>query len=412
MALNSCTFVYILSNKGARGLMEKIFISKTIVYEKNKKGNEHEYYRNSKQLKENDSPIEDEEFSEMIRDAVGGFYEHCDNIVLLIGAGGSVVENCDKRFGHTVNMLLEAVEKKLKRTKSCCSLDELCSMSRYKKPENQGINLEDLISNIQLSREFISDKDKSRFEKAYQAILELIKNKTSYDYKHNIFGHAAIINGLSNLLSGPNRLSVVTTNYDTVIEDCANSIGYTVFDGFTFSSEPKFDADMFEWDLTKNVMNVESKERIYKKTAINLLKIHGSLTWERKGNEVIRRSKKDVKDPIMVFPSSNKYMQSYDSPYFELFTKFQELLRKPNTVIITSGFSFADNHISRMIIQAIKTCPSLSLLITDYNISPDCPNDNWNELTNLMESNYSIAYLKASMNSDLPKYIGEIDNDK
>ena len=84
------------------------------------------------------------------------------------------------------------------------------------------------------------------------------------------------------------------------------------------------------------------------------MKIHGSLTWERNNNEIVRKNKSNVEKPIMIFPSSNKYMQSYEKPYFELFTKFQELLRKSNTVLITTGFSFADNHISQMVIQAIK----------------------------------------------------------
>ena len=137
---------------------------------------------------------------------------------------------------------------------------------------------------------------------------------------------------------------------------------------------------------------------------MNLLKIHGSLTWEREQDKIVRKNKVDSKSPIMIFPSSNKYMQSYQKPYFELFSKFQELLRKPNTLLITAGFSFADNHISQMIIQALKNIPSLSLLITDFNISPEKPNENWEEIKKLMNSNYNIAFLKAVMNTDLTNY--------
>jgi len=90
---------------------------------------------------------------------------------------------------------------------------------------------------------------------------------------------------------------------------------------------------------------------IYKPSVMNLLKIHGSLTWEYDHqNNVVRQSKDFAKKPIMVFPSSDKYSQSYQQPYFDLFVKFQELLKQPNTLLITTGFSFADNHISQMII--------------------------------------------------------------
>ena len=97
-------------------------------------------------------------------------------------------------------------------------------------------------------------------------------------------------------------------------------------------------------------------------------------------------------------------MQSYERPYFELFSKFQALLRKQNTVLITAGFSFADNHISRMIIQALKTIPSLSILVTDFDISSANPNKNWNELIDLMKKDYNIAFLQATMNSNLTDY--------
>lgn len=50
-----------------------------------------------------------------------------------------------------------------------------------------------------------------------------------------------------------------------------------------------------------------------------------------------RKEKADVSNPIMIFPNSNKYMQSYQEPYFELFTKFQELLKRPDTLFILQG---------------------------------------------------------------------------
>ena len=138
----------------------------------------------------------------------------------------------------------------------------------------------------------------------------------------------------------------------------------------------------------------------------------------------------------MIFPSSDKYAQSYQEPYFELFTKFQELLRYPNTLLITAGFSFSDFHIAKMVIQAVKNNPSLKLLVTDYNISPNRVkienedtdknrpefrnieeknprfNHNWEELIKLMSVGYSIRFLKATLNDDLIDYLkGSQDNE-
>lgn len=134
---------------------------------------------------------------------------------------------------------------------------------------------------------------------------------------------------------------------------------------------------------------------------------------------------------VMVFPSSDKFAQSYQEPYFELFTKFQELIKRPNTLLISSGFSFADDHISKMITQALKNNSGLKLLVTDFNIDPNRQwnekskqydeiaetdtkyNKNWQELVHLMNEGYSISFLKATMNNDLVDYLsGRYLNDE
>ena len=193
-----------------------------------------------------------------------------------------------------------------------------------------------------------------------------------------------------------------------MIEDSANEEGFTVLDGFKFAQKPIFDASMFDWHLIKDVPNVKTQEVEYMSKVINLLKIHGSLTWELSptGKNILRKSKDNVTNPVMVFPSSDKYAQSYQEPYFELFTKFQEFLKRSNTLLITSGFSFADNHISRMILQAIKSNVSLHILASDNQINPDKPNKNWSDLIKMQENDYQVALLQATMNGKLTDFLG------
>ena len=393
--------------------MENNYLSTNVTLTSKKNDtNNNEYYRNNiKILNDKEKPISEEDFKNIIKHEIFNFIGYFENIILLVGAGASVVGDRDPRFGHTVDMLAEEAKKQLIKP-DYFSLDELSKMCKYFSPEEEDFNLEDFLSQMQAFSRFVSDSEKDRFEKSYTKIIEIIKDKTSYDYDEKYFKHAKLIKQLTDMHVTPNRLSIVTTNYDTIIEESAYSLNYTVFDGFTFSHEPTFDVDMFDWYLSKPISDVKSQKEAYKKSVVNLLKIHGSLTWEREQDKIVRKNKVDLKSPIMIFPSSNKYMQSYQKPYFELFSKFQELLRKPNTLLITAGFSFADNHISQMIIQALKNIPSLSLLITDFNISPEKPNENWEEIKKLMNSNYNIAFLKAVMNTDLTDYFvrGE-DND-
>lgn len=385
-------------------------------------------YDNDKYLK-NETPLMDEDgdsindasFKLLIKKETSHFiHKNYGNIIVLAGAGASVVLNgnniCEK-FGKTVSMLAELINKELKMDSNCFTLQELADFCKYNVPVeeveeskiNPKFNLEDFLSDLLSFEKYIAEGDYPKYEVSKNKIFDLIISNTSYDYDESYLKHSAFINTVSHLVKTPSKLSIVTTNYDTLIEDAADSIGFTVIDGFTFAHRPQLDSDMFEWNLVKDIENIKTRELEYKKNIINLLKLHGSLTWERSDKHIFRKEKNNVKNPIMIFPSSNKYMQSYQEPYFELFIKFQELLKRPNTLLITTGFSFADNHISQMIIQAILHNKSLALLISDYNINQE--NENWIRLQDLMQHNYQIAFLKATMNSDLVDYLGEYYDD-
>lgn len=385
-------------------------------------------YDNDKYLK-NETPLMDEDgnsindasFKLLIKKETSHFiHKNYGNIIVLAGAGASVVLNgnniCEK-FGKTVSMLAELINKELKMDSNCFTLQELADFCKYNVPVeeveeskiNPKFNLEDFLSDLLSFEKYVAEGDYPKYEVSKNKIFDLIISNTSYDYDESYLKHSAFINTVSHLVKTPSKLSIVTTNYDTLIEDAADSIGFTVIDGFIFAHRPQFDSDMFEWNLVKDIENIKTRELEYKKNIINLLKLHGSLTWERSDKHIFRKEKNNVKKPIMIFPSSNKYMQSYQEPYFELFIKFQELLKRPNTLLITTGFSFADNHISQMIIQAILHNKSLALLISDYNINQE--NENWIRLQELMQHNYQIAFLKATMNSDLVDYLGEYYDD-
>ena len=374
--------------------------------------------------KEDGSPMDESTFKSLIKRETSSFiHKTFSNIIVLVGAGASVLctsGKIDKRFGKTVFMLADLINNTLKQNSNLFTLQELAQLCKYNVPVelveqggasklNPSFNLEDFLSDLLSFEKYVSDADASKYVRSKSKIFELIVENTSYEYDNNCLKHSTFINTVSHLVRTPSKLTIVTTNYDTLIEDAADSIEYTVMDGFSFSHRPYFNSDMFEWNLVKDIENIKTRELEYKKNIINLLKLHGSLTWERDTKGIRRKEKADVANPIMIFPSSNKYMQSYQEPYFELFTKFQELLKRSNTLLITTGFSFADNHISQMIIQAILHNKSLAVLISDYNITQNNPN--WLKLIDLMKHNYQIVFLKATMNSDLSDYLGEYYDD-
>lgn len=394
------------------------------------KKEESEFLKNgiplTKSEEHNDKPIDTfAEFKPYITYEVSRFINRSfDNIIILAGAGASVVlseNDIDPKFGKTVFMLAKVIYDDLKEDSEEYSLVGLSKKIKYDveveiedddglKKLNKEFNLEDFLSNVITYENYVSKDDKNKYRNTKDKIFKLIKENTSYAFDKEKLKHGAFINKLSKKVKSPSKLTIVTTNYDTLFEEAAENLGFTVMDGFSFSHKPYFDSNMFDWNLVKDIENVKTNELEYKRNILSLLKLHGSLTWERDHARILRKDKSSVVSPIMIFPSSNKYMQSYQEPYFELFTKFQELLKRPNTLLITTGFSFMDTHISKMITQAIKHNKGLSTLVSDYDISQNTYN--WKELLSLMNDNYQIAFLKATMNSDLTDYLGDDDVDR
>lgn len=387
--------------------------------------------------------------SEKIRKTVYG--EKYSNIVFLAGAGASVAPDLNPKYGKTVKMIAEDVYLKLHEIDDLYTLEQLAEKCKYNdgyilardqiKAEHipqlaDNFNLEDFLSTLFHYRPYVPDNDKEKFNSTIEKILLLIKENTTYSYDSKVLKHGALLNLLSNL-SGKdgNKFSVITTNYDDLFEQAAAENNFVIFDGFNFTSVPKFDSDIFEWNLVKEAQNIKTREVEFKDKTFNLVKIHGSLTWEKQDNgDILRKDKHSIIDTdkmVIVFPSSDKFAQSYQEPYFELFAKFQDLIKRPNTLLISSGFSFADDHISQMITQALKNNSSLKLLVTDFDIDPNREwdkednryiefdeidskyNQNWAGLIRLMCDGYPISFLKATMNSDLVDYLsGRYLNDE
>ena len=100
---------------------------------------------------------------------------------------------------------------------------------------NPKFNLEDFLSNLLPFEKYVAGGDYPKYEVSKNKIFDLIISNTSYDYDESYLKHSAFINTVSHLVKTPSKLSIVTTNYDTLIEDAADSIGFTVIDGFTFA---------------------------------------------------------------------------------------------------------------------------------------------------------------------------------
>ena len=95
-------------------------------------------------------------------------------------------------------------------------------------------------------------------------------------------------------------------------------------------------------------------------------------------------------DPLVIYPKDSKYESSYEQPFFEMISRFQENLRQNNVLLIVIGFSFYDKHIKAMILEAVKVNPSFRLLIVTPEIAD---NDYLNDFRIIARSYNNVILL-------------------
>jgi len=56
----------------------------------------------------------------------------------------------------------------------------------------------------------------------------------------------------------------------------------------------------------------------------------------------------------MIYPTPLKHEFTLDFPYSDLFRRFADAITQPQSVLVTIGYSFADEHVNRMILSSLN----------------------------------------------------------
>ncbi|MCA1179583.1 MULTISPECIES: SIR2 family protein [unclassified Pantoea] len=222
----------------------------------------------------------------------------------------------------------------------------------------------------------------------------------------------------------PRRINVFTTNYDMFIEDAGiRNSNIILNDGFNrranLLGNDAFDAGSFYHTIsaTGNLYNYKVEL-----PTVNLIKMHGSLSWTRKEEKIIYQfpesepsrikvksvRKKWVLSHCMILPRKEKFKETLlQNVYYDLLRTYSNELDKEATLLIVFGFSFADEHIETLTKKALRNA-TLKVLVFAY--SDD-------DVTNFMAkfgefSNVEIIYLPGKnltfqvMNNIITCYLG------
>lgn len=182
----------------------------------------------------------------------------------------------------------------------------------------------------------------------------------------------------------PKQATVFTTNYDLFIEKAsANSPALRLNDGFSrvpsLNNRMEYSSRNF-FNITYNRGNLYNYE--VEIPCINLVKLHGSLSWRKAGEDIVFQVKPkellqegktphDIKTFIegyaVVLPQTTKFRTTLmDRTYYELLRIYANELDRENALLVAFGFSFGDQHILDITKRALKN-PTLRLIAFAYD---------------------------------------------
>jgi len=174
------------------------------------------------------------------------------------------------------------------------------------------------------------------------------------------------------------RLQIFTTNYDRYIEAGAEVAGLHLLDRFVGSLCPIFRSSRMDIDMHYCPPGIRGEPR-YLEGVARFTKLHGSLDWVYADKDIRRigvpfgaedigpylnvqgLGKADALQ-LMIYPNAAKDRETSAYPYVELFRDFAAAVCRPNSTVVTYGYSFGDEHINR-VLEDMLTIPSTHLVI-------------------------------------------------
>ena len=155
-------------------------------------------------------------------------------------------------------------------------------------------------------------------------------------------------------VSGTQRahpVEIFTTNYDLLIESAFEHAKAPYFDGFSGGHAPFFDpVTVAGNDLPPRWSRV--------------WKLHGSLGWKSDSGTVVRCGGTDSTE--LVYPDHLKYDLTQKQPYAALFERLKRFLLTPDTVLLTTGFSFRDAHICAVLGEALAMNANAAVIALQF----------------------------------------------
>ena len=178
------------------------------------------------------------------------------------------------------------------------------------------------------------------------------------------------------------RAHIFTVNYDRLIEYGCDLLGLRIVDRFVGTLAPVFHSSRLGIDLHYNPPGIRGEPR-YLEGVVRLTKLHGSVDWRSaagpSGNPEVQRCAlpfgasndhpglpQRPGDQLLIYPNAAKDVETLEYPYAELFRDFAAAVCQPNSVVVTYGYGFGDDHVNR-VLRDMLSIPSTHLVIISFD---------------------------------------------
>lgn len=275
-------------------------------------------------------------------------------IAFLLGAGCPVSiripeGEASKPLIPDIRGLTNMVNEKLSKSKEYKdSYNTLLKRFNDGMPANPTI--EDILSHIRALHDVVRDGNIDGLDKKTLAALDAeICAITTEVVGVDLPESNTPYHQLATWIGGIHRahpIEVFTPNYDLLVEQALESHKIPFFDGFVGSKQAFFDLTSME------------SESLPSRWA-RVWKVHGSVNWWRtQTDEVVRRENHSEGDRQMIYPSHLKYDQSRRMPYLAMLDRLRDFLARGQAVLVTCGYSFADQHLNEVILHGLRSNPT------------------------------------------------------
>ncbi|MFV2045639.1 MAG: SIR2 family protein, partial [Anaerolineales bacterium] len=271
-----------------------------------------------------------------------------------------------------------------------------------------GENIEALLSRCEAYLEVNADQEVRDFVNECKSITleqctNFLRDKKSGEWRdEKLYSHGTFLHRLSRRRVRDPRLKIFTTNYDLCFERAAALRNLIAIDGFSFAQPRRFDTSYFEYDVVRRpLLSPEVGDPL--EGVFHLLKLHGSVNWERDENGGIRETLcPSPERACLIYPATGKYQQSYVQPHLELMAQYLAALRQPNTCLMVAGFGFNDDHLAEPILAAAGSNPQLRVIVVDYQaedyVATRVPKTSryWRRLADLARRGENVWFINAA----------------